>query len=147
MLFIVCIHKVFASCLFSLQARCSQCSIKIHSVIIRLCIQMCGHPHDLMRCGTQMTAPCPWTICFLRNPSSTKCEYGEIPHIVSFCYSSLSWMNVLPSGLYLIESHCTRRPVHGSWKCLHLLLRFQPLRICRRRQSLFLPYTVCCALD
>lgn len=52
-----------------------------------------------------------------------------------------------PSGIYLTESHCTKSPIHGGWKRRQLFPRFRLLRLCRSRQSLSPPYTVCCALD
>lgn len=70
----------------------------------------------------------------------------DMPHHPMLAF--LSWINVFfPTGIYLTESHCTKSLVHGSWKHLHLFPRFRLLRLCRRRQSLSLPYTVCCALD
>lgn len=49
---------------------------------------------DLRRCWTLTTAPCHWTICFLRNPLSTKCEDKEITphHTLSFPHLSAEFM-------------------------------------------------------
>lgn len=125
---------------------------KLRSILtdsVPLCIYMRECLHDQMRCLTQMTAPCPQTVCFSINPLSTKCKYSPVavhhPRVIILCL----WFNkCVPSlDLCLTEGPSTRMLAHGSLKCLHLFLRFQQLRNCSRRLNPSPYHTVCCALD
>lgn len=129
---------------------CHGSQIKVHTDwLVPLCIHMCECLHNQMRCLTQMTAPWPQTVCFSINPLSTKCKYCPVavhhPRVIIFCL----WFNkCVPSlDLCLTEGPSTRMLAHGSLKCLHLFLRFQPLRTCSRRPNPSPHYTVCSALD